>query len=457
MEGLTLAKTTCEDFVSLIAKHDIICLVESWTTKKSSIELDGYKTLAHSFRRAVNRRAKRAGGGVIIYIKEELFKGVKLVKNAQDCIVWLKLDKIYFGLEKDIYLGITYIVPENSPIHALYDVDLFQTLEEDVFFFSEKGDVFLTGDLNARSGNKRDFIEILNGRSDETLGTSRIPVPRVSQDKTVNRFGELLLDMCKSTDMRIVNGRLHNDAQVGSFTCMTANGESLVDYLLTSYENFNIIHDFKILPFNEFSNHAPLFFSIATQVYESQRETTQEWHSTRWNEVNKDTFRVCLSEGLPACMEKLENLQGDISQDKINTISSVITDCITNAADSLFNKKHSISRKPKFNQRQGETKDRAAWYDNDCRIKKSTVKKCLDTYNRNRTTVNREAVLNARKDYKYTCRKRKLKFQRERCLKWMKFVEITQKIFGNFLRKKRVPHPARVIYRLISFLNILEI
>ena len=169
--------------------------------------------------------------------------------------------------------------------------------------------------------------------------------------------------------MRIVNGRLHNDAQVGWFTCMTANGESLVDYLLTSYENINIIHDFKILPFNEFSNHAPLFFSIATQVYESQRETTQEWHSTRWNEVNKDTFRVCLSEGLPACMEKLENLQGDISQDKINTISSVITDCITNAADSLFNKKHSISRKPKFNQRQGEIKDRAAWYDNDCRIK----------------------------------------------------------------------------------------
>ena len=108
----------------------------------------------------------------------------------------------------------------------------------------------MTGDSNARSVNKRDFIEILNGRSDETLGTSRIPVPRVSQDKTVhvNRFGELLLDMCKSTDMRIVNGRLHNDAHVGSFTCMTANGESLVDYLLTSYKNFNIIHDFKILP-----------------------------------------------------------------------------------------------------------------------------------------------------------------------------------------------------------------
>ena len=180
MEGLTLAKKTCEDFVSLITKNDIICLVESWTTKKSPIELDGYRTLVHSFRIAVNRRAKRAGGDVIIYIQDELFKGVKL-----DCTVWLKLDKKIFGLEKDIYLGIAYIVPENSPIHVLYDVDLFQTLEEDIFFFSEKGDVFLTSDLNCRSGNKRDFIEISNGRSDETFGKSSIPIPRVSQDKTV--------------------------------------------------------------------------------------------------------------------------------------------------------------------------------------------------------------------------------------------------------------------------------
>ena len=163
--------------------------------------------------------------------------------------------------------------------------------------------------------------------------------------------------MCKSTDMRIVNGRLHNDAQVGSFTCMIVNGESLVDYLLTSYENFSIVHDFKILPFNEFSIHAPLYFSIVTQVFVSQRETNQDWYSTRWNEEQKDIFRVRLSEGLPACMGKLENLQGDISQEKINTITSAITDCIATAADSLFNKKHSMPKKPKFDQSLGETKD----------------------------------------------------------------------------------------------------
>ena len=155
---------------------------------------------------------------------------------------------------------------------------------------------------------------------------------------------------------------------------MTANDESLVDYLLTSYENFSSAHDFKILPFSEFSNHAPLYFSIATQVYVSQRETTQDWYSTRWNEEQKDIFRVRLSERLLACMGILENLQGDISQEEINKITSAITDCIATAADSLFNEKHSMPKKPKFKQSQGETEGRAAWYDNDCRMKKSTVK-----------------------------------------------------------------------------------
>ena len=47
VEGLTLVKKTCADFVSLISKYDIICLIETWTTKTSQIEIDGYKTLFH--------------------------------------------------------------------------------------------------------------------------------------------------------------------------------------------------------------------------------------------------------------------------------------------------------------------------------------------------------------------------------------------------------------------------
>ena len=437
VEGLTLAKTTCDDFVSLITKYDIICITESWTSKSSQVELSGYKTLVHSYRRAVHRRAKRAGGGVIIYIKEDIYRGVKLVKNELDCIVWLKLDKFYFGQNDDIYLGIAYIVPENSPIHALYNTDLFQTLEEDIMFFSDKGCVFLAGDLNARSSNKRDYVDLLNGRSNETHATGSIPLPRVSQDKGVNRFGDLLLDVCKYTDMRIVNGRLHNDAHVGSFTCMTANGESLVDYLLTSHENYNLIQDFTVLPFNEFSNHAPLSFSFRTQVRgTNQRDKTPEGHSVRWNDEKRELFRARLSERVPVCIYAVEELQDTNSQENINRITSIITDCITSADDTLFNKKHATCNKSVFKQHHRAATDRAAWYDKECKTKKSIINKCLDTYNRSKTAQNRKVVLKARKDYKYFCRKRKQRFQRERCLKMDDMRRNNPKGFWKYFKKK---------------------
>ena len=106
VEGLTLAKTTCDDFISFLSDYKIICLLETWTKKSSKIEIDGYKTLTHSYEKLVNRRAKRAGGGIIIYVKDEIHKGVKLINNEIICIVWLKLDRYFFGLNEDIYLGV---------------------------------------------------------------------------------------------------------------------------------------------------------------------------------------------------------------------------------------------------------------------------------------------------------------------------------------------------------------
>ena len=43
---------------------------------------------------------------------------------------------------------------------------------------------------------------------------------RVSIDKTTNRVGYLLLDLCKAVQMRILNGRLYDDAEKGAFTCI---------------------------------------------------------------------------------------------------------------------------------------------------------------------------------------------------------------------------------------------
>ena len=95
VEGLNSEKQNNSDFSKFIADYEIIVLYETFTTKKSKIELSGYSKPIHSYRRFRNRRAKRASGGVIIYIKDELRKGIKLVKNDVDSIIWIKLDKTF--------------------------------------------------------------------------------------------------------------------------------------------------------------------------------------------------------------------------------------------------------------------------------------------------------------------------------------------------------------------------
>ena len=190
IEGLSEAKKSCSEFINFISDYDIICLQETFTNKNSKIDLKGYKSI-HSYRRLQNRRAKQASGGLVIYIRERFQKGVKVVKNDTDCIVWLKFDKTYFQMQNDIYLAVIYIVPENSPVHAFYNIDIFQKLQTDITYFKEKGKFFLCGDFNSRTSNKADYVE-----NDRILGfqddSVDIPLQRFSMDRGSNRFGEFL-------------------------------------------------------------------------------------------------------------------------------------------------------------------------------------------------------------------------------------------------------------------------
>ena len=289
MEGLTASKQSCDDFTKFLSEHDIICLTETWTSKNSRIELNGYSNPIHSYRRFKNRRAKRSSGGIIVYIKDDIRQGIKLVKNNVDCLIWIKLEKNFFSIEEDIYIGITYIAPENSPIHDIYSVDIFKTIQDDTSFFLQHGKVFLLGDLNSRTSTKTDFIEHDRPMRHEYHIEADAPIPRFSLDNGTNRFGDLLLNLCKSSSLRIVNGRLFNDKTVGKMTCYTHNGESVIDYLLTSFSNFSSINDFEIQNFNEYSNHAPLYFGL--NVYTNRAEELQQERTYyKWNDDLKGTF-----------------------------------------------------------------------------------------------------------------------------------------------------------------------
>ena len=187
-------------------------------------------------------------------------------------------------MENDWYLAVAYIPPENSNYHTLYDIDLFSKLEEDLCLYKTKGNIALLGDLNSRIGRKCDFIENNSKIDLEFEYTYGEIKSRNSMDRTSNRLGDKLLDLCKAVNIQCHNGRSGLDKD-GRLTCMTHAGESVVDYLLTSYGNFTDIKDFNVHSFNEFSNHSPVTFSLIINNYMEQNDG-RKYYSYKWKQWN---------------------------------------------------------------------------------------------------------------------------------------------------------------------------
>ena len=101
----------------------------------------------------------------------------------------------------------------------------------DIALFSSHGSILLMGDFNSRTGKYSDSIcqegsnVISNDRSELSLN----PTQRNSFDNEVNNHGKRLLEICKTADLRILNGRVSGDS-LGRATFHGRNGISVIDY-----------------------------------------------------------------------------------------------------------------------------------------------------------------------------------------------------------------------------------
>ena len=66
-----------------------------------------------------------------------------------------------------------------------------------------------------------------------------LPLKRVSEDRSFNRYGSELLDFCKHTGLRILNGKSGLDSNVGKCTFVGSTGRILVDYVIASQQIFS--------------------------------------------------------------------------------------------------------------------------------------------------------------------------------------------------------------------------
>ena len=162
----------------------------------------------------------------------------------------------YFA--KLIYTCGLYIPPCNLPY---FNVELFEELENDIEIFSFQASILLMGDLKARTGKFSDSVckEGNNVITKDQSEFSLCPTQRNSFDNELNSQGKRLLEICKSADLRILNGRVRGDS-LGRVTFHVKNWVStcVVDYAVCDQDLLSHVANFVVKDPLHLSDHSPI-------------------------------------------------------------------------------------------------------------------------------------------------------------------------------------------------------
>ena len=116
--------------------------------------------------------------------------------------------------------------------------------------YERLGKLYISGDFNARTGNSQNDRLQRNHYLQEVEYEHFDVQARVNKDHVVDVYGRRLLDLCRMTKFLVANG---------DFTFCSAQGQSTVDYLISSYEDLSHIHKGLFRPHAPTSNRRRLY------------------------------------------------------------------------------------------------------------------------------------------------------------------------------------------------------
>ena len=400
------------EFLNVCKGFEILGLAELHTLSKPNI--NGFKLIKDKIRQKLHKGPK-ISGGLAVFAKKEIAHMIQHIPNNHEDSIWVKISKEVSGELKDIYLGTCYISPPKKGIKKGNDnrsEDKHGSVEkffEEAEKFSKKGEVILQGDINARIGNQPDFL--VKDKYDEVFGiiNNENNPPRTSEDKKVCDRGSLLLDLCKSMDFRVVNGRMLGDI-FGKSTSFQWNGSAVVDYVLTKASNFTRVVEFKVgksLPC--LSDHCPLQYKLKLNIIKSKIEETpvemkQLPPRCKWNNASKTSFIDALKS------EATQQIFGNRLQDRnltpeaaISELSKHLLEIANNQCDTTT-KDHS-----KVNPRISDNKP---WFDKECRETKRKINTLANRLKREPSDVKcRESLFTTKKLFKSMTKKKKMLYK----------------------------------------------
>ena len=348
------------------------------------------------------RKSSRGHGGICLFIRNELLEGINILEQNSDGFFWIKLHKHFFSLQSDIFICFSYIPPKDSKYFKMCTVDPFETLKIGVRKYSEVGEIVIMGDLNARTRVRNDFasesslfdkyIDTLEGL--ESDFSSILLMPRISMDTECNASGIKLLDLCKGADLRICNGRLFDDTDIGQFTYMSTRGNSLIDYAIITPALFSSVSNFVVHDLDVHSPHRPIQLSLlAEKKIPHSEEVGNTMKFLKWDTEASQRYKCVISENI-ATYETIT--------DKIVSCEVNIDNGINDFARTLYNTAFDTCGKSKP-AHSGFSSDRynpcSQWFTRECLIAKNELKMANRQFRHNRTQAMRDLLVEKRRNY----------------------------------------------------------
>jgi len=427
-----------------IQHFDFFCVSETMINDPSFVHIPGY-TFVHASKKDITHKY---GGihGIGIFVKNSIYGHISVIPDTtSDSTLWIKIEETLLGYE--VLLGAVYIPHENSVFHK---PEIFDDLYNDIMTLSctYNTSICLIGDFNSRTGNLPDFIEsskydafsnfencfpgIDHEMSINNLNTLGFDSNRYNCDNKTNNNGYKLIDMCKNFDLRLVNGRVGNDKFVGDYTCISKNGNSTIDYAVTSAHILPNIVDFKIDCFDPClsDKHKAIYFSLKPtykQQMSPSRLSDQEGGTNNMNQsgftkspVGKTVWSSNIKEdyknnfndvAMKTLLDNLNHTQSsDLDQNSMDDICTKITDVLIEPAKNVgIFKINKLNAGVKTNSAITKVQPKP-WFNFSCAKKRSDYLKLKNKLSKVKSDENINKIKAAANVYKKHIRKTKKEF-----------------------------------------------
>ena len=385
-----------------LKSHDIVLLVETFCNPDDEFTLEGFLPKNYA-RKTRHVNARRGSGGLYIFIRESILKGIEILHNIDDIVALLRLDAKFFGMKNDVYLFNCYIVPETSEYHDAP----FSILNDELSKIPDSAEKLICMDGNAITsiepdidiepeGSDGDLAPLLSENSNIQINPSLIP--RYSQDnRPLNENGRELLNTCKSTNMMIINSRFGEDKGIGKFTriCESKQEYGVLDYMISSPGILPLINNFRVGNKTPESDHLSLELSLNVKIRKNKSQDSPkntQWEASSkyaWNRNDLPNLDHTISDEIS--IKYLHSVRESISQlEPVDTVIHNFDEYFQQACSRSFKIK-TIKKRNKAHKQP-----KLKWWDKECQKRRAAA---VEAGARVYTQQDRDNLVKACKSY----------------------------------------------------------